>query len=106
MLNSIITNNLDKITELCKEYSVNSLFAFGSVTRPDYQFYSDVDLLVDFEREEDNNELTEKYFWFREELVHALRKPVDLLFYKKALLSRLKDTVSKEKVLLYGREIN
>jgi len=106
MLNPVIQNNLNKITELCKEYSVGSLFAFGSITRPDYQFYSDVDLLVDFEKEEDNNELTEKYFWFREELIHALKKPVDLLFYKKAVNSRLKDAIAKEKVLVYGREIN
>ncbi len=106
MLASVITNNQLKINEICNTYSVNSLFAFGSVTRFDYQFYSDVDLLVDFKNEEDNNELTQNYFWLREELIHALKKPIDLLFYKKAINSRLKDSIMKEKVLLYGREIN
>ena len=106
MLAPIITNNQTKINEICKAYSVSSLFAFGSATRDDYQFYSDIDLLVDFEKEEDNNELTKNYFWLREELIHALKKPIDLLFYKKSLKSRLKDSIINEKVLLYGREIN
>ena len=106
MLNQIITANQTKINEICKTYSVNSLFVFGSVTRDDYQFYSDVDVLVDFENEEDNNELTQNYFWLREELIHALKKPIDLLFYKKVLNSRLRDSIIKEKILVYGREIN
>lgn len=106
MLNPIITNNQTKINEICKTYSVNSLFAFGSVTRNDYQFYSDIDLLVDFEKEEDNNELTQNYFWLREELIYALKKPIDLLFYKKAVTTRLKESITKEKILVYGREIN
>ncbi len=106
MLATIITNNQTKINEICIAYSVNSLFAFGSVTRDDYQFYSDVDLLVDFKNEEDNNELTQNYFWLKEELIHALKKPIDLLFYKKAINSRLKKSIIIEKVLVYGREIN
>ncbi len=106
MVNKIITNNIDKINEICKTYSVNSLFVFGSVTREDYQFYSDIDVLVDFEKEEDNNELTQSYFWLKEELIHALKKPIDLLFYHKALKSRLKESILKEKILIYGREIN
>lgn len=106
MLANVIINNQIKIDEVCQTYAVKSLFAFGSVTRADYQFYSDVDLLVEFEKEEDNNELTSNYFWLREELIHALKKPIDLLFYKKAMNSRLKDAIIKEKVLLYGREID
>ncbi len=106
MLNPIITNNLQKIKEICKTYSVKSLLAFGSVTRDDYQFYSDVDLLVEFEKDEDNNEFSENFFWLKEELIYALKKPVDLLFLRTAMKSRLKDSIIKEKVLVYGREIN
>ncbi len=106
MLAQVITNNQNKINEVCQTYAVKSLYAFGSVTREDYQFYSDVDLLVEFEKEEDNNELTTNYFWFKEELIYTLKKPIDLLFYRKAINSRLKDAIIKEKVLLYGREVD
>lgn len=106
MLAPIITNNLTQVQNICKTHDVKELYVFGSATRDDYKFYSDIDLLVDFEKEEDNNEFTENYFWFKEELIHALKKPIDLLFYKKAMKSRIKESIKKEKILIYGRKIS
>ena len=37
------------IQELCKASKVKSLFAFGSVTRDDFNENSDIYLIVDFE---------------------------------------------------------
>lgn len=104
MLAPVITNNITRIKAICKEHKVKELYVFGSAARKDYQFYSDIDLLVDFEKEEDNNEFTDNYFWFKEELIHALKKPIDLLFYKKALKTRIKESINKDKILLYGRK--
>ena len=106
MLATTITNNLIQVQNICKTHGVKELYVFGSATRDDYQFYSDIDLLVDFEKEEDNNEFTENYFWFKEELIHALKKPIDLLFYKKAMKTRIKESIKQEKILIYGRKIS
>lgn len=102
MLAPIITNNLSRIKSICQKHYVRELYVFGSAAREDYQFYSDIDLLVDFEKEEDNNEFTQNYFWFKEELIYAFKKPIDLLFYKKALESKIKMQIEKDKVLIYG----
>lgn len=102
MLAPIITNNINQIKAICQKHKVKALYVFGSATRADYQFYSDIDLLVDFEKEEDNNEFTQNYFWFKEELIYAFKKPIDLLFYKKAIRSRIKNEIEKDKVLIYG----
>ena len=102
MLAPIITNNLSQIKDICRKHSVKELYIFGSATRKDYQFYSDIDLLVDFKNEEDNNEFNQNFFWFKEEIIYALKKPIDLLFYKKALESKIKAGVEKDKVLIYG----
>lgn len=102
MLAPIIINNLPQIKSICEEHHVKELYVFGSATREDYQFYSDIDLLVDFEKEEDNNEFTQNYFWFKEELIYAFKKPIDLLFYKKALESKIGSEVDRDKVLIYG----
>jgi predicted nucleotidyltransferase len=106
MLAPVITNNLSQIKDICQKHHVKELYVFGSATRKDYQFYSDIDLLVDFEKEEDNNEFTDNYFWFKEELIHALKKPIDLLFYKKAIKTRIKEAINRDKILLYGRKIS
>ena len=102
MLAPIITNNLPQIKSICEEHHVKELYVFGSAAREDYQFYSDIDLLVDFEKEEDNNEFTQNYFWFKEELIYAFKKPIDLLFYKKAIESKIKSEIERDKILIYG----
>ena len=38
-----------EILKVCKQHKVKSLFAFGSVTRDDFNDDSDIDLVVDFE---------------------------------------------------------
>jgi uncharacterized protein len=101
-LNAIITNNINQIKAICEAHHVKKLYAFGSVVTDDYQFYSDVDLLVDFENEEENNEFSENFFWLRENLIYTLKKPIDLLFYKKALNSKIKTEIEAKKVLIYG----
>lgn len=49
-MQSIITENREKIIELCKGHHVRRLSAFGSAVREDFEpGRSDVDLLVEFE---------------------------------------------------------
>jgi predicted nucleotidyltransferase len=47
IMNSIISHNMDQIKELCRRYSVKSLYLFGSAATED-QFTndSDIDFLV------------------------------------------------------------
>ncbi len=102
MLAPVITNNLSQIKDICQKHAVKELYVFGSATRDDYQFYSDIDLLVNFQKEEDYNEFNQNYFWFKEELIYAFKKPIDLLLYNKAIKSKIKSSLEKDKVLIYG----
>ena len=52
---------IEKIKELCKGNKVKSLYAFGSVTREDFNSQSDIDLVVDF-NENDPFKYTDLYF--------------------------------------------
>jgi uncharacterized protein len=106
MLAPIITNNLSQVQNICKTHYVKELYVFGSAARNDYKFYSDIDLLVDFKNEIDNNEFTENFYWFKEELIYIFKKPIDLLFYKKALNTRIKEAINLDKILIYGRKIS
>lgn len=75
----ILTENRDKIIELCRAHHVRRLSAFGSAVRDDFdQARSDVDLLVEFEELpypdsfRNRNELEER-------LVRLFARPVDLV---------------------------
>ena len=92
---------IDKIQELCKENKVKSLFAFGSVTRADFNPSSDIDLVVDFD-ESDPFKYTDLYFNLKSRLEEIFNRQVDLL-EERAIRNRFfREQLEKTKVKLYG----
>jgi len=48
-MNKIITDKIQDLRRLCKEYRIKTMYAFGSITSDKFKQISDVDLLVEFE---------------------------------------------------------
>ena len=94
-------SEIQKIQKLCKQNKVRSLFAFGSVTRDDYNTSSDIDLVVDFD-ENDPFKYADLYFNLKTRLEDILKKQVDLL-EERALRNRFfREQLDRTKVKLYG----
>ena len=75
----IISENQDKIAELCRTHHVRRLSVFGSAVREDFDpATSDVDLLVDFE-ELPYPASVENLWSLRELLIELFDRPVDLI---------------------------
>ena len=92
---------IDKIQKLCKANKVKSLFAFGSVTREDFNESSDIDLIVDF-NENDPFAYTDLYFNLKQSLEDLLNRQIDLL-EERAIRNRFfREQLDKTKVKLYG----
>ena len=66
-----------EISNLCKRLKVKRLDIFGSATSDDFRPDSDVDVLVQFER--DTGGLFDRYFELKETLEKTLRRTVDLV---------------------------
>jgi len=92
---------IDQIRELCKENRVKTLFAFGSVTRDDFNADSDIDLVVDFE-EKDPFIYSDLYLNLKSKLEDILNRQVDLL-EERAIKNRFfRQQLESTKVPLYG----
>ncbi len=92
---------IDQIRELCRENRVKSLFAFGSVTRDDFNDSSDIDLVVDFE-ERDPFVYTDLYLNLKSRLEDLLKRQVDLL-EERAIKNRFfRQQLENTKVKIYG----
>ncbi len=92
---------IKQIQELCKVSKVKTLFAFGSVTRDDFNENSDVDLIVDFE-EKDPFKYTDLYFGLKSKLEEILKRQVDLL-EERAIRNRIfRQHLDNTKVKIYG----
>ena len=92
---------IDKIQELCKTNKVKSLFAFGSVTRDDFNENSDYDFVVEID-EKDPFKYTDFYFNLKSKLENILKRQVDLL-EERAIKNRyFKQELDNTKIKIYG----
>jgi len=92
---------IDQIQELCKTNKVKTLFAFGSVTRDDFNDTSDIDLVVDID-EKDPFKYTDIYFNLKSKLEDIFKRQVDLL-EERAIKNRLfRRELDNTKVKIYG----
>jgi len=90
-----------QIKTLCKENKVKSLFAFGSVTREDFNDASDIDMVVDFD-ENDPFNYTDLYFNLKSKLEKILKRPIDLLEERAIRNPFFRQQLEQTKVMIYG----
>jgi len=91
----------NQINNLCKEYNVNKLFAFGSVLTDRFSEESDVDLIVDFDKHSVKDYFI-NYFEFKYSLENIFKRDVDLLEEQPIRNSYLRKNIENSKTLIYG----
>ena len=92
----------EEITHLCHQYNVKRLFAFGSVLTDKFDEQSDVDLIVDFDKQAINDHFV-NYFDFKYSLEDVFHREVDLLEEQPIRNSYLKQNIESSKTLIYAR---
>lgn len=101
-MNPIITNHISEIITLCQLHRVDSLYAFGSVCRPDFDDESDIDFLVYFEAM-DFGDYADNYFQLCDKLEKLLQRKVDLVTDKSLSNPYFIKTLEKTKTEIYAR---
>ena len=97
----LITDNIDKINELCMTYNVKTLFAFGSVCTNKFNDKSDIDLLISF-KPMDYGDYADTYFELADKFENLFHRPVELVTDKSLSNPYFIDSINKTKTLLYG----
>jgi predicted nucleotidyltransferase len=91
----------EAVTAACRRFGVVRLYVFGSSLRDDYRPEdSDIDLLVEFQRDE-SYALVENYFGLLDELRDLLGK-VDLVMAGAVKNPYIAQSIDREKQLLYA----
>ena len=100
-MNQILIKSFDKITSLCEQHSVQSLYVFGSILTPGFNPDSDIDFLVHFNTADISDYVT-NYFSLKHSLESELGRPVDLVEDKSIRNPVFRHNVDRTKVPLYG----
>lgn len=90
-----------QIKATCLECSVRQLYVFGSVAKGQATETSDVDLLVEFEREGTEGAF-DQFMGFKERMEAILGRPVDLITGKRFRNPYFQQAVEEEKKLIYA----
>lgn len=91
------TIDIQKLIEICRRHKINFLAIFGSYARGDYSEKSDLDLLIRFPEEVDDEITLLDFVGIEQELSEELQVKVDLLtedsispYIKKYIMDDLK----------------
>jgi predicted nucleotidyltransferase len=96
-----IDSYISKITTLCKRYKVRKLFVFGSVLTDRFNEQSDIDFVVDFDKDKVDDYFL-NYFDFKYSLEDIFGRKVDLLENQTITNPYLKKNIDATKALIYG----
>ena len=99
----LIELNIDKIIELCHKFHVRKLWAFGSILTSRFRPESDVDLCVDFDR--DNIPLmtaADNFFDFQFALEDLFGRKVDLTDDSAVRNPYFREELNEKRRLIYG----
>ena len=90
------------IIALCKKHKVKRLFAFGSVLTSRFTEKSDIDLVVDFDKEVEQVDYVNNFFDLRDALSAIFHREIDLLEDKAIRNPVLRRNIDRTKSLIYG----
>ena len=98
---SILEKHSKELKKACESYRVQSLHAFGSVLSDHFTEESDIDLLVEFNRDSYEGAF-EQYFGFKNSLESIFGRKLDLVCYRAIRNPYFKREVDNTKQELYA----
>jgi predicted nucleotidyltransferase len=102
-LPAVITENLEAIRGLCREHHVTKLTVFGSAVKGTFDpERSDLDFVVELERDDDPMEPGRRYLELWKALKDLFGRPVDLLIERTIKNPYLAESIAAAQTPLYA----
>ena len=90
-----------KLEQACEDFKVKRLYVFGSAASGRLSDESDLDFLVEFDRQGYQGAF-EQYMGFKQRLEAIYQRPVDLVTFKKFRNHIFQEEIDSSKTLIYA----
>jgi predicted nucleotidyltransferase len=101
MINHLISDNKAIIEKICKDFQVNQMYVFGSITTKEFNENSDIDFLISFSNGLSIDDYTENYFALHQKLEDIFNRNIDLLTDNSLSNPYFIDSINQSKQLIY-----
>ena len=99
----IIETNIHKIIDLCRRFHVRRLWVFGSILTPRFSDQSDIDLCVDFYRNQiELSDYANNFFGFLYALEELLGRKIDITEDSAVRNPYFREELNETRKLIYG----
>ena len=98
---NIVEQNINTVSQFCKQYNVENMYVFGSVLTKDFSLASDIDFLVNFGKVKLENYF-DNYIGLKMSLEQLFNRSVDLVEEKTVRNPVLRRSIDRNKKLIYG----
>ncbi len=98
---NLITQNQQKLNQLCLQYNVQQLYLFGSVLTDKFNENSDIDMLIQFSAI-DLEKYFDNYMDFKENVEKLFNRKIDLVENQAIKNPIFRKIVDRDKKLIYG----
>lgn len=98
---NLLTIHIDKLNQLCKNYNVKNLYAFGSILTNHFNEESDIDLLVNFDSVS-LEKYADNYYDLKFSLEDLFKRNIDLIEEKAIKNPFFKQSVEQHKKIIYA----
>ena len=99
----IIETNIHKILDLCRRFHVRRLWVFGSILTPRFSDQSDIDLCVDFDRNQiELYDYANNFFGFLYALEELLGRKIDITEDSAVRNPYFREELNQTRKLIYG----
>ena len=99
----IIETNIHKIIDLCRRFHVRRLWVFGSILTPRFSDQSDIDLCVDFDRNQiELYDYANNFFGFLYALEELLGRKIDITEDSAVRNPYCREELNETRKLIYG----
>ncbi len=96
-----IKNYENKIKEICNKLHIKRLALFGSATTDRFSSKSDIDIVVEFNIQKNEN-LFNTYFTLKEKLENLFHRPVDIIVGDSVKNPYLKQAIESTRKTVYA----
>ncbi|MEX2603829.1 MAG: nucleotidyltransferase domain-containing protein [Gracilimonas sp.] len=103
-MDPLIAQNITILTELCRKFSVEKMYLFGSASTNSLEKNSDLDFLISFKKDLSPLSYSDNYFTLHQELEKLFNSEIDLVTENSLSNPYFIEGINETKQLIYDEK--